>query len=108
MKYLFQINLKEGVAVEQYVEAWKKGSELIQKYPGAKGTRLLQKIEEPDTLIAMAEWDSLEARNAAMDALKRTDPQTQEIWKAHAQIAAITYLGAFDETEWIVLPEANS
>ena len=104
MRYIFQVTIKEGATVEQYVEAWKKGSELIQKHAGARGTRLLKAIGEPNKLIAIAEWDSKQSRDEAMKALSKSDAETQKVWHGHNEFGEISKVGAFDETDWIVLP----
>lgn len=105
MKYIFEIKIKDGYTIEQYVEAWEKGSKIIQKYPGAKGTRLFRKIGEPSTLLAIADWESKEARDIAMDSLKHSDSNIQRVWQAHTDFADITRIGSFDDTNWEILPE---
>lgn len=105
MKYIFEVKIKEGCTIEQYVAAWEAGSKIIQTYPGAKGTRLLKKVGEPSTLLAIAEWESKEARDAAMDALKASNDDIQRIWQAHTDFGELNRLGSFDETSWEVLPE---
>lgn len=104
MKYLFEIKIKSGVTVEQYVEAWKKGSELIQKQSGAKGTRLYRKIGEPDRLLAIADWESKEARDVAMANLRESGEDIQKIWRDHNNFGELIKIGAFEEAEWEVLP----
>lgn len=59
---------------QEFIKAWEHGSKIIQEQAGARGTKLFQSIEEPNTLYAMAEWQSKAARDKAMDALAdRTD-----------------------------------
>lgn len=105
MKYIFQVTIKEGATVEQYVDAWKTGSKLIQLHKGAKGTRLLSMIGESNKLIAIAEWDSKQSRDEAMKSLSESDPETQRIWHGHNEFGEISRIGAFNETDWIVFPE---
>ncbi len=104
MKYIFQVKIKDGHTIEDYSEVWKKGSAIIQKYPGAKGTRLFRKIGEPDILLAIAEWESKEARDNAMKSLRGANVETQNIWKAHNDYAEIIKIGEFEEAEWEVFP----
>ena len=81
MKYLFEVRIKPGYVAEQYAEAWVKASELIQRAPGARGTRLHRKIGDPTVLIAIAEWDS----KAARDASQGRDPRVDEIIRGAAR-----------------------
>ena len=64
MKYIFEVRIKPGHAAEEYADAWVRASTLIQQAPGARGTELHRKIGEPDTLIAIAHWESKEQRDA--------------------------------------------
>ena len=42
MKFIFKIKIKKWHTEKQYVDAWKKGSAIIQKSKGALGTTLCQ------------------------------------------------------------------
>ena len=64
--YIFEIKIKPGHTIKEYVSAWKNGSKIIQKKPGARGTRLYRKIGEPNVLLAIAEWKSKKSRDEAM------------------------------------------
>ena len=100
MKYIFEIKIKHGHSVEEYVKAWKKGSKIIQQFPGARGTRLYQKIGEPNVLIAIADWKSKEARDKAMvgiDNITRLDLDTNKVVHAHRKYGRLFPLGGFDE-----------
>jgi len=103
MKYIFEIKIKSGHSLDEYVESWKAGSAVIQKYPGANGTRLYKKIGEPEKLLAIADWESKKLRDQAMKSLSESDSETQKIWKAHGEYGDITKIGEFDETGWEVI-----
>lgn len=101
MKFLFEVRIRPGFRAEQYAEAWVRASELIQRSPGARGTRLHRKIGDPDTLLAIAEWDS----KADRDASQGIDPRVEQIIREASRYCEITILGEFEEPEWVVLPE---
>lgn len=101
MKYLFEVRMRPGYRAEQYAEAWVRASELIQRAPGARGTRLHRKIGEPHVLLAIAEWDSKRDR----DASQGLHPRVGEIIASAAEYCDITIIGEFEEPEWVVLPE---
>lgn len=100
MKFVFEAKLKIGCTEEQYTDAWQKGSQIIQQQPGAKGTELHRKIGEDNVFLAIANWESKEARDKAMSALKEMDSETQQILSRHEQFADINIIGAFEDAEW--------
>jgi hypothetical protein len=101
MKFLFEVRMRPGVPVERYAEAWVRASEIIQRAPGARGTRLHRKIGEPDVLIAIAEWDSKRDRDAAAG----LDPRADEIIASAAEYCDVRVIGELEDPEWVVLPE---
>lgn len=103
MYFIFQVRMKPGYAAEQYAQAWVRASERIQRAPGARGTRLHRKVGEPDTLLAIAQWDS-KAQRDAMES--RHDAQVAQIIRSAAPFVEITVIGEFEEPEWVVLPPA--
>ena len=100
MKYIFEIHVRPGQSVEEYVEAWKSGSAIIQKQPGAQGTRLFRKIGEPDVLLAIADWTSKQHRDDAMAALALADPETQDVLRRHEMFGKLRMIGEFTDTTW--------
>jgi heme-degrading monooxygenase HmoA len=102
MKFIFEVRVKEGHTAEEYADAWVRASELIQQAPGARGTRLHRSLDDPNRLIAIAEWDSKEERDAME---KRDNPEIAEIIRSAAPFVEITPIGEFAEAEWVVVPE---
>ena len=102
MKYVFLIRIKEGHTQEEYAAAWKCASAVIQRMPGALGTRLHRAIGDPRTLLAIAEWESKEARDEAMAHLKQ-DPETREAIGRHLRFGDFSPVGEFDEADWSVI-----
>ncbi|TCK08586.1 antibiotic biosynthesis monooxygenase family protein [Marinobacterium mangrovicola] len=102
MKYIFQVRIKPGYSAEQYADAWVRASRLIQQAPGAQGTELHRKLGDPDTLIAIAHWNS-KAERDAMEA--KPSQQVKEIILSAAPFVEIDTLGEFEEPEWVVMPE---
>jgi hypothetical protein len=102
MKFVFRIRIKPGHSADDYAAAWARASEIIQRAPGARGTRLHRRIGHPDELLAIASWDSKERRDAAPH-----DSQVDAILKEAAQYVDIDLLGEFDEPAWVVLPPSG-
>lgn len=102
MKFIFEVRMQHGYTVEEYAQAWVKASEIIQQAPGARGTELHRKIGEPRTLLAIAHWDSKEARDAKDD---RRSETVKAILEKHARTCEITVIGEFEEPEWAVPPQ---
>jgi heme-degrading monooxygenase HmoA len=101
MKFIFEVRIKPGHTAEQYAAAWVRVSEILQRAPGAQGTRLHRKIGDPYKLLAIASWESKTARDAME---QRRDAAVQGILKEAAQHCDITLLGEFEEPEWVVEP----
>lgn len=101
MKFIFKIKIKEGHTEQEYIDVWKRGSAVIQKMEGAQGTALHRKIGELGTLLAIATWESKEARDAAMKKLQEVDPETRRIIDAHKEYGETDskMLGNFEEIE---------
>jgi len=101
MKYLFAVHIREGHTAEEYAEAWVRASEIIQQAPGARGTALHRKMDDPNVLIAIAEWDS----KADRDAMEETHgPTVAEIIREASHLCDIRPIGEFEEPEWVVMP----
>ncbi|HVR42347.1 MAG TPA: antibiotic biosynthesis monooxygenase family protein [Thermoanaerobaculia bacterium] len=103
MKFLFEVRIRPGYAAEQYAEAWMRASEIIQRAPGAQGTRLHRKIGDPNVLLAIAEWETKADRDASQGI-----PEADAIIRSAAKFCDITILGEFEEPEWVVLPQRDS
>jgi heme-degrading monooxygenase HmoA len=102
MKFIFEVAMKPGFTVEEYAEGWVKASEVIQQTPGARGTYLHRKIGEPDKVLAIAHWESKEARDAKDD---NRDATVKAILEKHAKYCEIKLIGEFEDPEWEVVPK---
>lgn len=105
MKFVFEVRLKPGFSAEEYAANWIRASEVIQRTPGALGTRLHRKIGDPNTLLAIASWEDKNARDAKDD---RRDETVRRILEEHSQKCEIVVVGEFEEPEWVVLPDSPS
>lgn len=102
MKYIFEVRIKEGYSAEQYAQAWIKASKIIQQAPGALGTELHRKLDDPKVLIAIAHWES----KAARDAMESTpNAEVASIIRSAAPFCDIRPLGEFADPEWVVRPQ---
>jgi len=101
MKYVFEVRIKPGHTAEQYAAAWVRVSEILQRAPGAEGTRLHRKIGNPHRLLAIASWDSKVSRDSME---QRRDPIVRSILNEAAQHCDIVLIGEFEEAEWVVEP----
>lgn len=101
MHYLFEIRIKAGCTAEQYADAWVRASEIIQRAPGARGTRLHRKIGDPNVLLAVATWRS----KADRDAMERSgDARVRAIIAEAARFCDIRVIGEFEDADWVVEP----
>jgi len=103
MHFIFEVHLKPGYRAEQYADAWLRASEIIQRSPGAMGTRLHRKIGDPSVLLAIATWES----KAVRDEMEAAQPEeVQAIIASQADFVDIHLVGEFEAPEWEVLPPA--
>jgi len=106
MKFIFEVRLKPGRTVEEYAASWVRASEIIQRAPGARGTRLHRKIGQPDVLMAIASWESKAARDAR-DRFLKPDAAMRAVLDEHFDIVDFKLIGEYEEAEWIVEPPAD-
>lgn len=101
MKYIFKVKVKPGYSAEQYAEAWVRASKLIQQAAGARGTELHRKIGDSSELLAIASWESKEARDAMESQQKE---KVKEIIQTQAPFVDIELLGEYEDPDWVVYP----
>lgn len=101
MIFVFEVHVHPGHTAEAYADAWVRASEIIQRAPGARGTRLHRKIGEPDRLLAIARWDSKAARDA-MESNPSDD--VQRIISQQAEFVDVHVIGEYEDAEWRVDP----
>jgi heme-degrading monooxygenase HmoA len=102
VKFIFEVRIRPGHTAEQYADIWVRVSEILQRAPGARGTRLHRRIGDPQTLLAIASWDSKEARDRMES---QRDAQVQALLEQAAQHCEVRVIGEFEEPEWVVEPE---
>ena len=105
-RYVFEIKVRPGED-EEFIKHWREGSKPIQEYPGARGTRLYKKRGEDHTYIAIAEWESLEARKAAMKEIKEGKTERAKrvkVWGDNEDFGEVTILGELDEIDRALPP----
>jgi len=101
VKFIFEVTMKPGFSVEEYAKGWVEASEIMQQTPGALGTFLHRKIGAPDTVLAIAHWQSKAARDQKDDDSSET---VKNILAKHKKYCEIKLIGEFEEPEWSVIP----
>ena len=101
MIYVFEVAVKPGYSAEAYAEAWVAASRIIQRSPGARGTRLHRSLDDPSRLIAIASWDTKENRDASAAVV---DATVKDIIASQAPFVDIRVIGEFDDPDWVVDP----
>lgn len=104
MIFVFEVHVKPGCRAEAYADAWVRASEIIQRAPGARGTRLHRKIGDPNVLLAIASWDS----KAVRDAMEGNLPHdAKRIIAEQAEFVDVRVIGEFEDPDWIVEPDGR-
>jgi heme-degrading monooxygenase HmoA len=101
MIFVFEVQVRPGHTAEAYAEAWVRASEIIQRAPGARGTRLHRRIGDDHRLLAIASWDS-KAQRHAMEA--NPSAEVQRIIAEQAEFVDVRVIGEFEDPDWIVNP----
>ena len=101
MIFVFEVHVHPGHSAKAYAEAWVRASEIIQRAPGARGTRLHRKIGDDRKLLAIASWDSKTARDA-MEA--NPSAEVKRIISGQAEFVDVRVIGEFEDPDWIVSP----
>lgn len=101
MIFVFEVHVRPGYTAQAYAEAWVRASEIIQRAPGARGTRLHRKIGDERTLLAIASWDSKESRDA-MEA--SPSGEVRRIIAEQAEFVEVRVIGEFEDPDWVVNP----
>lgn len=104
MYFIFEVAIRPGHSAEQYADAWVRASRIIQQSAGARGTRLHRRIDDPNTLVAIASWESKELRDAA-EARLRHDSKLRTILDEAGTHAQVRIIGEFEEPQWVVIPQ---
>jgi heme-degrading monooxygenase HmoA len=99
--FVFEVKVQPGYSAEAYAGAWVRASEIIQRAPGARGTRLHRKIGDDNTLLAIASWDS-KAQRDAMES--NPSAEVTRIIAEQAEFVDVRVIGEFEDPDWIVNP----
>jgi len=101
MHFIFEVHINPGYTAEQYADAWIRASRIMQRAPGAGGTRLHRKLDDPNVLLAIATWDS----KAQRDAMESNQSEhVRAIIAEQAQFVEVRVLGEFSDAQWVVEP----
>ncbi len=101
MHFIFEVHIKPGYSAEQYADAWVRASKLIPVSYRAQGTRLHRKIDQPNTLLAIASWESKQARD---NMESNADKRIAAIISEQAEFVDVVLIGEYESPEWEVLP----
>lgn len=85
-RFIWSIELNQPVTPESeqaFIDHWRIGSEVLQQYPGARGTHLHRtRDREMGSFILMAEWDLQVARDAMDADVKLGESDLARQWNA--------------------------
>lgn len=85
-RFIWSIELKQPVTPESeqdFIDHWRRGSEVLQQYTGARGTHLHRTRDcLMGAFILMAEWDSQTHRDAMDADVERGESELAQQWNA--------------------------
>lgn len=107
-RYVFRVDFDSDKNRQEFIKHWEEGSALIQNLPGSRGTRL-HSMKDSSSVMAIAEWDSKDLRDAAMEELHNGKSELSKTWLAmpkNEDFGTVTLLGEIDEIGFV--PPAHS
>ena len=107
LRFVFKIGFPTEKELESYVEFWKEISALIQQEEGARGTRLHRVVGER-AVLAIAEWDSYEARARAYQRIAEKYPPGHKIYWQAERFGGSMIFQEFVKEVAVVWPPASS
>ena len=79
-RYIWKIKLDPKYSEEEFVKFWRETSQILQEYPGAKGTKMTKVEGEARTYLAIAEWESKAARDFMSQDSKAGKSERSKRW----------------------------
>jgi hypothetical protein len=101
-RIVFEQHVRDGEE-EAFIEHWQANSDVIQKFPGARGTGLFRNLGVPSVLYAFADWESKEARELATQAIGEVEGLAHKL-RDHEQFVNRTVVVAELEIVGVSLP----
>ena len=80
-RYIWKITLNEDVREQDFINHWRESSTVLQEYPGALGTHLHRMRNDDRTFFAVAEWESMAARDAMQAETKEGKTDRAKSWQ---------------------------
>jgi hypothetical protein len=104
-RFVFMIRFRSEEDLQDYMRLWRDSSEIIQdESPGARGTKLHRLEGDVPAVLAIAEWESREARDRAFAALSEKYPPDHLVFQRGK--GEVTIIGHADEID-VVFPAAS-
>jgi hypothetical protein len=102
-RFVFMVRFEQKADMDAYIAFWKEMSTLIQQEHGARGTRLHRVKGERFTVLAIAEWESKDARVRAYEEIMAKYPPDHKIhWQPYRFGGEHVFIVEADEIEKIL------
>jgi len=105
-RYIWKIKLDDPAKKSEFLQHWKETSLLLQKYPGAKGTYAHEVRDEEASFFLVAQWKSIESRDAMSNDIHNSDSDLAKKWRTYAPSSSFGEITQFAGEEiGSVLPD---
>jgi quinol monooxygenase YgiN len=81
-RYVWKINLYDPSNEQAFIDHWRANSNILQTYPGAQGSHIHRVRDEPGSFLMVAEWESMEARDAMRHDVDHGGSERARRWRA--------------------------
>jgi len=83
-RYIWKITLHDKSKEAEFLEHWRETSQLLQKYPGARGTYAHKCRGVEASFFLVAQWDSIGDRDYMSNEIHNSDSESAKRWRSYA------------------------
>jgi hypothetical protein len=81
-RYIWKIKLHSPEAEQELLDYWRVSSHILQQYPGAMGSHAHKVRGEVGSYFFVAEWQSMDARDAMSHDIHNGDSELACAWRS--------------------------
>jgi quinol monooxygenase YgiN len=83
-RYVWKIKLDDPAREAEFLQHWQETSQLLQKYPGAKGTYAHRIRDEESSFFLVAQWESRADRDYMSNDIHNSNSPIAVKWRSFA------------------------
>ena len=103
--FIWKIKLKDESVRDAFIQNWHAATVVLQEYPGAAGTTVYKSIDEENTYVIIALWESKAARDFMEADTKTGKSDRAKRWREFSKNDAfgeVTIVGRGEEIDKVL------